>query len=184
MIANVLDPNMRLGDSPEIVTLEFDDAGIFGYHRATDSADIQTLDRLGAEWDEGAGFTPYVPPPPKYAHVWRRCPVSDLPERDLFRDMQRFMNADWGQAVSVAIQAIQNGGHIPHDVPPKVAAAAESLLYVPIELAREADSVWYINGQHRSEAMQRQGVTEAVLLETRLIVDPPLPGEICQAGVS
>jgi hypothetical protein len=34
---------------------------------ASDASDVQTLDRLGAEWDEGAGFVPYTPPPPTHA---------------------------------------------------------------------------------------------------------------------
>jgi hypothetical protein len=184
VIANVLDPNRRFPDSPEIVTLDFDEVGTFDYHHATDPADIQTLERLGAEWDEGDGFRPYVPAPPTCAHVWRRYPVKDLPERHLFRDMRPFMTVDWGDAVSVAVQAIQNGGRLPHEVSPQVVAAARTLLYEPIELVRDGDDVRYINGQHRCEAMQRQGVTETVLRETRPIVEPPLPGEIGEAGIS
>lgn len=184
LIANVLDPLFKFEDSPQIVTLDFDGDGIFDSHHATDPADIQTLNRLGAEWDEGASFVPYTPPPPKYAHVWRRFPVKELPQRRLFRDTQPFMAADWGKAVQVAIQAIRNGGQIPDEVTPSVAAAARTLLYESIELGREADRVWYINGQHRTEAMLRQGVEETVLRETRLIAEPPLPGEIGQIGVS
>lgn len=180
LIANVLDPNMKYEDSPQIVTLDFDLRGIFDYHHATDPADIQTLNRLGAEWDEGTGFVPYTPPPPKYTLVWRRFPVKDLPERRLFRDMEPFMTADWGKAVEVAIQAIQDGGKIPAAAPPSVAAAARTLLYESIELAREPGRVWYINGQHRTEAMLRQGVEETILREIRLIAEPPLPGEIGQ----
>lgn len=184
LIANVLDPLFKFKDSPQIVTLDFDADGIFDRHHATDPADIQTLNRLGAEWDEGADFVPYTPPPPKYAHVWRRFPVKDLPPRRLFRDMEPFMTADWGKAVEAAIQAIQDGGQIPDDVPPRVDAAARTLLYESIELGREPDNVWYINGQHRTEAMLRQGVEETVLRETRLIAEPPLPGEIGQIGES
>ncbi|MFV8227350.1 hypothetical protein [Mycolicibacterium fortuitum] len=183
LIVNVLNPRLKLRD-PQIQTLHFDTHGLFDYHHATDPADIETLNRLGAQWDEGAGFVPYTPPPPKYAHVWRRFPVKDLPQRRLFRDMEPYMHADWGSAVQAAIQAIQDGGQIPTDVPPSVAAAAETLLYESIELAREDGRVWYINGQHRTEAMLRQGVEETVLLETRLIAERPLPGEIGQAGVS
>jgi hypothetical protein len=94
------------------------------------------------------------------------------------------MTVDWGDAVSVAVQAIQNGGRLPHEVSPQVVAAARTLLYEPIELVRDGDDVRYINGQHRCEAMQRQGVTETVLRETRPIVEPPLPGEIGEAGIS
>ncbi|MEW2484276.1 hypothetical protein AB0876_32290 [Mycobacterium sp. NPDC049093] len=184
LIANVLNPNMKLEDSPHIVTLNFDDHGNFDRHRAADPADIDTLNRLGAEWDEGAGFVPYTPPPPKFVHVWRRFPVKGLPQRRLFRDMEQYMSADWGKAVEVAIEAIQNSGPIPDGVPPSVADAASTLLYESIELAREDGRVWYINGQHRSEAMQRQGVKETVIREKRLIAGPPLPGEIGQAGVS
>lgn len=184
LIANVLDPLFKFEDSPQIVTLDFDADGIFDCHNATDPADIETLNRLGAEWDEGTGFVPHTPPPPKYAHVWRRFPVKDLPPRRLFRDMTPYMTADWGKAVEVAIQAIQDGGQIADDVPPSVAAAARTLLYESIELGREPGNVWYINGQHRTEAMLRQGVKETVLQETRLIAEPPLPGEIGQAGVS
>ncbi len=184
LIVNVLDPLFKFEDSPQVVTIDFDAQGVFDYHHAADPADIQTLNRLGAEWDEGADFVPYTPPPPKYAHVWRRFPVKDLPERRLFRDMRSFMTADWGKAVEVAIRAIQGGGQIPADVPSSVAAAAGTLLYQSIEIAREGGRVWFINGQHRSEAMLRQGVEETVLLETRLISEPPLPDELGQAGVS
>lgn len=184
LIANVLDSLFKFEDSPQIVTLDFDGDGIFDSHHATDPTDIQTLNRLGAEWDEGANFVPYTPPPPRYAHVWRRFPVKDLPQRHLFRDMHPFMAADWGTAMQVAIQAIQHGGQIPDEVTPSVAAAARTLLYESIELGREADRVWYINGQHRTEAMLRQGVEETVLRETRLIAEPTLPGEIGQIGVS
>ncbi len=184
IIVNVLNPDLKLEDSPQIQTLDFDADGIFDYHYATDPADIQTLNGLGAEWDEGAGFVPYTPPPPKYAHVWRRFPVNDLPQRDLFRDMKPFMDADWSKAVKVAIEAIQDGGRIPEDVGASVADAARTLLHEPIELARENGKVWYINGQHRTEAMQRQGVEEALLRETRPIDQPPLPGEIGQVGIS
>lgn len=184
LIVNVLNPHLKLEDSPQIQTLDFDADGIFDYHYATDPADIQTLNRLGAEWDEGTDFVPYTPPPPKYAHVWRRLPVRDLPQRHLFRDMKPFMDANWGKAVKVAIEAIQNGGQIPDAVPPSVADAARTLLCESIELARENGRVWYINGQHRTEAMQRQGVEETVLRETRLIDEPPLPGEIGQIGDS
>lgn len=184
LIVNVLNPQLKLEDSPQIQTLDFDARGIFDYHHATDPADIQTLNRLGAEWDEGADFVPYTPPPPKYAHVWRRFPVKDLPQRRLFRDMEPYMDADWGSAVEVAIRVIQDAGEIPADVPPSVAAAAGTLLYESIELAREHGRVWYINGQHRTEAMLRQGVEETVLVETRLITEPALPGEIGQVGVS
>jgi hypothetical protein len=96
LIANVLDPNMKFEDSPQIITLDFDDDGTFDHHYAADPADIATLDRLGAEWDEGTGFVPYAPPPPRYEYVWRRFQVQALPTRRLFRDMQRYMSAEWG----------------------------------------------------------------------------------------
>ncbi|MFV8227348.1 hypothetical protein [Mycolicibacterium fortuitum] len=178
LIVNVLNPHLKLHDSPHIVTLNFDEDGRFDYHRATDPADIQTLNGLGAQWDEGAGFVPYTPPPPQAAYVWRRHPVKDLPPRHLFRDMKPFMEADWGKAVKAAIEAIQNGGQLPDGVPPSVADAASTLLYEPVELRRELGRVSYVNGQHRTEAMLRQGVEETVLRERRLIAGPPLPGEI------
>ena len=59
-----------------------------------------------------------------------------------------------------------------------MAAAARTLLDEPVELARDARKVWHVNGQHRTEAMLRQGVEEAVMVDTRLIDEPPLPGEI------
>ena len=102
--------------------------GALGSANATDPADIQTLNRLGAEWDEGTRFVPYTPPPPKYTLVWRRFPVKDLPERRLFRDMEPFMTADWGKAVEVAIQAIQDGGKIPAAAPPSVADPVTAVL--------------------------------------------------------
>lgn len=184
LIANRLNPYTKLEDSAQIVTLDFDADGTFDYHHATDLADIQTLDRLGAEWDQGTGFVPYTPPPPRYAHVWRRFQVHELPTRHLFRDMQRYMEADWRQAVAVAIQAIESHGDIPDTVAPDVAAAARTFVHEPVELDREDDEVWWVNGQHRTEAMLRQGVEETVLRDKRLIDGPPLPGEIRRAGVS
>jgi hypothetical protein len=184
LIANVLDPYMKFEDSPQIVTLDFDADGVFDRHYATDPADIRTLDRLGAEWDEGTGFVPYAPPSRRYAYVWRRVQVQDLPTRRLFRDMRTYMAADWAQAVAVAIQAIEANGDIFDEVPRHVAAAATTLLHEPVELARDAGKVWYVNGQHRTEAMLRQGVEEAVMLDKRLIDEPPLPGEIRRVGVS
>jgi hypothetical protein len=184
LIANVLDPHLKFDDDPHVVTIDFDADGIFDHHYATEPADIETLDRLGAEWDEGAGFVPYTPPPPKYAHVWRRFQVQDLPARRLFRDMQRYMEVDWGQAVSVAIQAIEAHGDIPDKVAPDVAAAARTLIHEPVELEREADKVWWVNGQHRTEAMLRQGVEETLLRDKRLIDGPHLPGEMRRAAVS
>lgn len=183
LIANVLDPQFKLKDSPQIATLNFGAEGTFLYHDATDPADIATLDRLGAEWDEGTGFVPYEPPPPKHACVWRRFPVEDLPARRLFRDMEKYLTVDWGQAVVVAIQAIEANGAIPDEVPHDVATAARTLIYESIELARNAGEVWWINGQHRSEAMARQGVEEAVVRDTRLVDEPPLRGEIRVAAV-
>lgn len=53
LIVNVLNPHLKLEDSPQIQTLDFDAHGIFDYHYATDPSDIQTLNGLGAEW-EGA----------------------------------------------------------------------------------------------------------------------------------
>lgn len=184
VIANRLDPYTKLEDSEQIVTLDFDADGTFDYQYATDPADIQTLDRLGAEWDEGTDFVPYTPPPPRYAHVWRRFQVQELPTRQLFRDLQRYMEADWRQAVAVAIQAIESHGDISDTVAPGVAAAARTLVHEPVELDREEDEVWWVNGQHRTEAMLRQGVEETVLRDKRLIDGPPLPGEIRRAGIS
>jgi hypothetical protein len=183
LIANVLDPHLKFDDDPQVVTLDFDADGRFDYHYATEPADIETLDRLGAEWDEGTGFVPYAPPPPRYAHVWRRFQVQDLPTRRLFRDMQRYMEVDWEQAVSAAIQAIEAHGDIPNEVAPDVATAAKTLLHEPVELEREAGKVWWVNGQHRTAAMLRQGVEETLMRDKRLIEGPPLPGEIGRAGV-
>lgn len=160
------------------MTLYFDEEGIFDGHGAIDPADIETLSRLGCEWDAGSGFVPYVPPAPTRVLVWRLFPVVELPQRRLFRDMAGYLTVDWGQAVSVAAAVLQSGAEaVPDGVPADVAAAARTLLGEPVELDREDGEVWYINGQHRTEAMRRQGAEHALLRDTRAIDGPPLLGE-------
>lgn len=179
LIANVLDPMMKFEDSARIVTLHFDEYGEFIRHVAADPADIETLNRLGVEWDAGAGFVPYVPPPPTRALVWRLFPVADLPARNLFRDMWEYMTTDWGQAVDVAVAVVTSGADdVPDDLPADVTYAARTLLRESVELGRDEGQVWWINGQHRTEAMKRQGVAETLLRDQRGIDEPPLPGEL------
>ena len=182
LIINVLDPTFRFEDSPQIKTLDFDAEGIFEHAWGAAPGDVEVLNRLGAEWDEGTGFVPYTPPPPTHALVLLRINVRDLPPRNLFRDMTPYLTVDWGKAVAVALQSIEDDGDIPADVAPDVADAAQSLWLVPIELGRRDNKVWYVNGQHRTEAMLRQGVEETIVRETRPIDATPLPGEIRQVG--
>lgn len=59
---------------------------------------------------------------------------------------------------------------------------ARTLLHEPVELERDAGKVWWVNGQHRTEAMLRQGVKETIMRDERLIDEPPLRGEIRRAG--
>jgi hypothetical protein len=59
---------------------------------------------------------------------------------------------------------------------------ARTLLHEPVELERDAGKVWWVNGQHRTEAMLRQGVKETIMRDKRLIDEPPLRGEIRRAG--
>ena len=185
---------------PQIVTIEFSADGIFDCCQATDPDDIRTLDRLGAEWDEGAGYVPYIPPPPTSVFVLRRMRVRDLPPRELSSDIERrdshfqqvYMAVDWGRAVRFALQLIEATADEPGlffwrvseaiipaeaEVPSNVASEAKSLCTNPIWLQRNADEVRYMNGRHRAEAMLRQGVEETIVRETRLIDAPPLPGE-------
>jgi len=63
-------------------------------------------------------------------------------------------------------------------VPADAAAAARTLLGEPVELGREDGRAWYINGQHRTEAMLRQGVENTLLRHTRAIDGPPFAGEL------
>ena len=110
--------------------------------------------------------------------VWRRVRVKDLPARPPLHDMEFHMTKNWEQAVPVAVEAL-GANDICDEVPLDVASAAMSLLCDPIWLGRDDDDgYFYVNGGHRSEAMSRQGVEEVIVIETRLIDEARLPGEI------
>ncbi|WP_336513281.1 hypothetical protein [Mycobacteroides abscessus] len=179
VIFNVRNPALRFAGATNVGTVDFYPGSdvCVGIHD-TDPADVELLDRLDAEWDEGSGFVPYVPPTSTRVLVVRRIPVCELPATRIFRDMARYMATDWGQAVAVAIRA-ERRENIPEDLPEDVADAAGSLFYDPMGLIRDPDgTVRWMNGQHRGEAMRRQGVEETIVEEKRRIDAPPLPGEI------
>ncbi|MFZ2241676.1 MAG: hypothetical protein WAV90_19340 [Gordonia amarae] len=183
LIFNLLDPLLRLGDSSPIVAVEFDSDGYFRWSGDANAADIEVLDRLGAEWDAGSGYVPYTPPPPTYVQVLRRIAVRDLPPSDPFRGLDDYLSGNWDAASRLALTVAMTGNPMPANTPPDIAAAARSLLDVPIDLIRDpGEPVRFMNGQHRAEAMRRQGVTWTIVSETRKISGPPLPGEIKQLG--
>ncbi|WP_078277995.1 hypothetical protein [Mycobacteroides franklinii] len=179
LIFNVRNPALRFEGNTNIGTVDFYPGSdvCLGIHD-TDLADMELLNRLGAEWDEGSGFVPYVPPTPTRVLVLRRIPVSELPASRIFRDMTRHLAGDWGRASAIAIQAQRREG-IPEDLPEDVADAAHCLFYDPMGLIRDPNgAVRWMNGQHRAEAMRRQGVEETLVQEKRRIDAPPYPGEI------
>lgn len=179
IIFNVRNPALRFEGTTNIGTVDFYPGSdvCVGIHD-TDPADMELLDRLGAEWGEGSGFVPYVPPTPTRVLVLRRIPVSELPESNIRRDMARYMATDWAEAVAIAILA-ERRENIPEGLPEDVADAAGCLFYDPMGLIRDPDgTVRWMNGQHRGEAMRRQGVEETIVEERRPIDAPPLSGEI------
>lgn len=182
LIFNLLNPHLRFEGWPRVVAMEYDAKGIFAHEREVDANELETLNRLGARWDEGADFVPYIPPPPSHAIVLRRILVSELPDSQPFRDMDRYLAVNWAAASAVALQAVNNCD-LPVDLPADVAEAAGSLFYEPISLIREWDEpLRFMNGQHRAEAMRQQGVVETIVEEIRPIDAEPFPGELRKTG--
>ncbi|SIM26142.1 Uncharacterised protein [Mycobacteroides abscessus subsp. abscessus] len=179
LIFNVLNPRLRFDGGSTIGTVEFyPGTEVFRRIQDTDPADVELLNGLGAEWDEGAGFIPYLPPARSHVLVLRRIPVSELPASNVYEDMAPFMEADWAEAVAIALRAGQRED-IPEGLPKVLADAASCLFYDPMGLIRlPGEEVRWMNGQHRGEAMRRQGVAEALVEETRPIDAPPFPGDI------
>lgn len=180
LIVNLLNPTLRFKHGPSVVEIEFDSEGRFRRTSVVNSEDLTTLDRLGAEWDEGTGFIPYTPPPPTTAVVLRRIAVSELPKSDLFRDMDSYVVVDWAEATTIALRAgVQQ--NIPRGLPPAMRKAVYSLFDDSLSLIREpGKEVRWMNGQHRAEAMRRQGAVETIVEEQRPIDAYPLPGELRQ----
>ncbi|QCH24426.1 hypothetical protein DSM43276_02689 [Mycobacteroides salmoniphilum] len=180
LIANLLNPRLWFKDWPTVVEIEFDDEGLLRRTPRIDSELRAQLDRLGAEWDEGTGYVSYTPPPPTTAVVLRRITVSELPESDLFRDMARYLAVDWVEATAIALRAGQRE-NIPADLPVAMSEAVRSLFDDPMSLDREpGEEVSWGNGQHRGEAMRRQGVLETIVEERRPIDAEPFPDELQQ----
>jgi len=180
---NLIDPDLRVHDDAEIVSIDFDASSRFERLRDATTAETTALTQLGAQWDEGSGFVPHVPPPPTHVLVLRKVAVRDLPPSDLFRDMTDYMDEDWNRATAVALDAQCLAAGIPGGTPRSIADAARSLWNDPIHLEREAgQQVRFGNGQHRAEAMRRQGVAETVVQEVRPIDAAPLAGEIRIVG--
>ncbi|SKM81308.1 hypothetical protein [Mycobacteroides abscessus] len=179
LIFNVLNPRLRFNGNSSIGTVEFyPGSEVFRRIQDTDPADVELLNRLGAEWDEGSGFIPYVPPPRSHVLILRRIPVSELPASNIYEDMEPFMKADWAEAVAIALRAGRRED-LPEGLPRVLADAAGCLYYDPMGLIRlPGEEVRWMNGQHRGEAMRRQGVVETLVQETRTIGAPPLPGDI------
>lgn len=178
LIANLLHPELWLEDKPSVVEIEFDDGGRFRCESEIDPETLTQLNRLGAQWDEGAGYVPYSPPPPTTAVVLRRIAVSELPESNLFRGMARYLAVDWVEATAIALRA-GRWESIPSGLPFAMHEAVRSLFNDPMCLSRpEGKPVSWMNGQHRGEAMRRQGVVETIIEEKRPIDAAPLPGEL------
>ncbi|OHT87093.1 hypothetical protein BKG68_11030 [Mycobacteroides saopaulense] len=182
LIANLLHTELRTEDEPSVVEIEFGDEGRLRWTWEAPSETLATLNRLGAEWDEGSGYVPYAPPPPETAVVLRRIAVSELPESNLFRDMDDYLAVNWAQAAVIALHAgrLEN---IPRDIPHDLRKAALSLFDDPMSLSRPTDQpVSWMNGQHRGEVMRRQGALETIVEERRPIDGEPLPGELYKVG--
>lgn len=180
LIANLLNPNLRPEDGPSVVEIEFDDEGRFRWTWEADSETLAQLNRLGAEWDEGSGYVPYAPPPPTTAVVLRRIAVSELPESDLFRGIARYLAVDWVEATAIALRA-GRWENVPAGLSNVMHKAVRSLFNDPMSLSRPPGKpVSWMNGQHRGEAMRRQGVLETIVEERRPIGAEPFPDELQQ----
>lgn len=177
LIFNLLDPYLRFDGWPSVVAMDFGADGWFKCCRYAAAEELETLNHLGAEWDEGSGYARYVPPPPTHAVVLRRIMVNELPGSEPFRDMDGYLSTDWAAASAAALQATSYNT-LPADLPVDIARAARSLWREPISLIREpGEPLRFMNGQHRAEAMRIQGVVETIAEEERPIDAEPLPGE-------
>lgn len=174
-----LDPDRRNTD-PAVVQAVFTEDGRFKCCAAADPADVELLDSLGAQWDEGAGFEPYVPPEPTEVLVLCRMRVCDLPlPHNLFRDVSTYLVPDWKRAVEVALRCGAADQPSYPGVPGVIVNAARSLWEDPIMLLDDVRGELSLNnGQHRAEAMRRQGVETAIAALLRPVDAAPLMGEI------
>ncbi|AKP58740.1 Uncharacterised protein [Mycobacteroides abscessus] len=183
VIFNLLGSKAAFDAEREVIITEFDTDGRYLGLTDISQHDLIVLNQLGAEWDEGIGFVPLQDPPVTHLEVLRKVAVCELPEGDLFRDMNKFMAVDWAAAVSLAAECLSSGSKFPPDLPAHVprdlAKAAQSFWRKPIRLIVEPDEPpRFGNGQHRAEALRRQNATVAIMLDTRLVDSEPLPGEI------
>ncbi|SKT51707.1 Uncharacterised protein [Mycobacteroides abscessus subsp. massiliense] len=187
LIFNLLGSKAPFDAEREILTVDFPaEGGDLGFADISQH-DLIVLNQLGAEWDEGTGFVPLQDPPVTQLKVLRKVAVSELPEGDLFRDMNEFMTVDWAAAVSVAVECLSSGSKFPPDLPTHVprdlAKAAQSFWRKPIRLIVEpGEPPRFDNGQHRTEALRRQNASVAIVLDTRLVDSDPLVGEIAIVG--
>ncbi|WP_204251602.1 hypothetical protein [Mycobacteroides abscessus] len=183
LIFNLLGSKAPFDAEREILTIDFPAGGGDLGFSDTSQHDLIALNELGAEWDEGTGFVLLQDPQVTQVEVLRRVSVCELPEGDLFRDMNKFMAVDWAAAVSVALECLSSGSKFPPPVPTHVssdiARAAQSFWRRPIKLIVEpGGSARFNNGQHRAEALRRQNATVAIMLDTRPVDSEPLPGEL------
>ena len=163
---------------------------------------LRELIGAAADFDRGTGYVPYVEPPPTYADVWVADEVRVLPEPEpsrapclLLNDPNRewavdgsccwYHSVDWAVAVDLAEAAVRaDPSDLPAletrgDVRARDADGAETLLLIPVVIGTAAgEDDWYINGQHRTQAMRDQGVTRTLTQRRRGVDDPPLRGEI------
>ncbi|SHP85343.1 Uncharacterised protein [Mycobacteroides abscessus subsp. abscessus] len=183
LIFNLLGSKAAFDAEREVIITEFDTDGRYLGLTDISQHDLIVLNQLGAEWDEGTGFVPLQYPPVTHLEVLRQVAVCELPEGDLFRDMNEFMTVDWAAAVSVAVECLSSGSKFPPDLPTHVprdlAKAAQSFWRKPIRLIVEpGEPPRFGNGQHRAEALRRQHATVAIMLDTRLVDSEPLSSEI------
>ena len=179
VVFNLLDPFYRWNRDRPVIVVSFRPDGVLVRSRDATDHELFELNCLGAEWGDGDGYVPHLPPDPTHGLALRRCSVQELPESNPFREMRTYLEVDWAHAVSVALAARFRTSGIGQDVPNSVAQAARSLWCDPIHLTREpARPLLFANGQHRAEALRRQCAPEAIVEEIRLISDPQLPGEL------
>lgn len=116
LIFNLLGSKAAFDAEREVIITEFDTDGRYLGLTDISQHDLIVLNQLGAEWDEGTGFVPLQYPPVTHLEVLRQVAVCELPEGDLFRDMNEFMTVDWAAAVSVAVECLSSGSKFPPDL--------------------------------------------------------------------
>lgn len=178
VVFNVLPPLPSFSGIERAVFIPDPERGVFlDRTEAVSAADRELLSTAGADWTAGPGWTPPVAAPADI-DVWRVVDIEAVPlPHNLFRGIDNYTGVDWATATATAIDAIRSGG-----TPPSgsggVFTAAKSLIYDPISITGRGAAASMENGQHRTEAMRRQGAERVLILDTRPTTADPLDGEI------